>query len=50
MMTPIGGAVGTLLMGLVADNTSMSTAFLVPAAGYAFVLLYAIKVTMAKNK
>lgn len=50
MMTPIGGAVGTLLMGLVADNTSMSTAFLVPAAGYAFVLLYAIKITIAKTK
>lgn len=43
MMTPIGGAVGTLLMGLVADSTSMSTAFLIPAAGYAFVLLYALK-------
>lgn len=50
MMTPIGGAVGTLLMGLVADHTSMSTAFLVPAAGYAFVLLYALKVTMTKAK
>ncbi len=50
MMTPIGGAVGTLLMGLVADSTSMSTAFLVPAAGYAFVLLYAIKITIAKTK
>lgn len=50
MMTPIGGAVGTLLMGLVADNTSMSTAFLVPAAGYAFVLLYAIKITIANTK
>lgn len=50
MMTPIGGAVGTLLMGFVADSTSMSTAFLVPAAGYAFVLLYAIKITIAKTK
>lgn len=42
MMTPIGGAVGTLLMGLVADSCSMSTAFIVPAAGYACVLLYAL--------
>jgi len=41
MMTPIGGAVGTSLMGYIADMTSMSTAFIVPAAGYAFVLLYA---------
>ena len=43
MMTPIGGAVGTLLMGVVADNLSISSAFLIPAAGYAFVLLYALK-------
>ena len=43
MMTPIGGAVGTFLMGLAADSWSISTAFIVPAAGYAFVLLYAIK-------
>lgn len=42
MMTPIGGAVGTSLMGYVADVTSMSTAFVVPAAGYLCVLLYAI--------
>lgn len=44
MMTPIGGAVGTLLMGQVADLTSMSTAFLIPAAAYAFVLVYALSV------
>lgn len=43
MMTPIGGAVGTMLMGEVADLTSMSTAFLVPAVGYAFVLAYAVR-------
>lgn len=44
MMTPIGGAVGTMLMGEVADLTSMSTAFLVPAVGYAFVLIYAVSI------
>ncbi len=42
MMTPIGGAVGTLLMGAVADATSMSTAFIVPAIGYLYVLFYAL--------
>ena len=42
MMTPIGGAVGTMLMGRLADMTSMSTAFLIPAIGYAFVLAYAL--------
>ena len=44
MMTPIGGAVGTLLMGQMADLTSISTAFIIPAIGYTFVLLYAIRV------
>ena len=44
MMTPIGGAVGTLLMGQIADITSMSTAFIIPAIGYAFVLIYALSV------
>lgn len=44
MMTPIGGAVGTSLMGLMADATSMSTAFVVPAIGYFFVLLYAFRI------
>lgn len=44
MMTPIGGAVGTSLMGLMADATSMSTAFVVPAIGYFFVLVYALRI------
>lgn len=48
MMTPIGGAVGTFLMGLVADSASISSSFLIPAAGYAFVLIYAIRECMAK--
>ena len=46
MMTPIGGAVGTFLMGLVA--VSISSSFLIPAAGYAFVLVYAARECMAK--
>lgn len=41
MMTPLGGAVGTFLMGLVADTTSMATSFLVPCAGYCVVLWFA---------
>lgn len=48
MMTPIGGAVGTFLMGLVADSVSLSSSFLIPAAGYAFVLIYAVRECMAK--
>ena len=48
MMSPLGGAVGTLLMGLMADVTSMSTAFLVPCAGYIFVLLYSLTIMPRK--
>ena len=44
MMTPIGGAIGTMLMGSMADMTSVSTAFIIPAIGYAFVLFYALSV------
>ncbi len=43
MMTPLGGAVGTLLMGLLADSASLSASFLIPAAGYLAVLLYAMR-------
>lgn len=44
MMTPIGGAVGPLMMGYVGDMTSMSFSFIVPLISYAVVLLYAMKV------
>lgn len=44
MMTPIGGAIGTSLMGIVADATSMSTAFVVPAVAYLFVLIYSLSI------
>ena len=41
MMTPVGGAVGPLLMGYVADCSTMSMAFVVPFVGYIIVWLYA---------
>ena len=44
MMTPIGGAVGPLMMGYVGDMTSMSFSFIVPLMSYMVVLLYALKV------
>lgn len=40
MMTPLGGAVGTFLMGWVAASTSLSTAFIVPCIAYCAVLIY----------
>lgn len=44
MMTPIGGAVGPLLMGAVGDMTSMSFSFIIPLISYMVVLAYALKV------
>lgn len=41
MMTPLGGAAGTILMATIADAVSMSAAFIVPCIGYCVVLIYA---------
>lgn len=49
MMSPIGGAIGTLTMGYIADRAGMSLSFLVPMAGYAVVLLFAMYYTRHKN-
>ena len=45
MMSTIGGAIGTWLMGTIADQTTLSFAFIVPLIGYLVVLAYSIKVT-----
>lgn len=42
MMTPIGGAVGPMLMGAVADMSTMSLSFIVPFAGFVVVFLFAL--------
>ena len=44
MMTPIGGAVGPLLMGYDADQTTMSLSFIVPLVSFVVVWIYASKV------
>lgn len=41
MMSPIGGAVGPLMMGYVADASTMSLSFVVPLFGFVVVWLYA---------
>ncbi len=41
MMTPIGGAIGPLFMGLVADSAGMAASFIVPLVGFAIVGAYA---------
>lgn len=43
MMSPVGGVVGPLLMGLVADHSSMVAAFIVPLVAYCVVWAYARK-------
>lgn len=48
MMTPIGGAVGPLMMGYVADQTTMSFSFMVPLVSFVVVLLYAFKVVRVR--
>ena len=40
MMTPIGGAVGTVLMGMAADHRDMTFSFLVPLVAFIVVLIY----------
>lgn len=41
MMSPVGGAIGPLLMDYVADNSNMSWSFAVPFVSFCVVLLYA---------
>lgn len=48
MMSPIGGAVGPLMMGYVGDISSMALSFIVPFFGYVVVLFFAYMV-MAKK-
>ena len=50
MMTPVGGAIGPLLMGLVADAATMSVAFIVPLIGFANVMAYAFSQRNAKGQ
>lgn len=49
MMSPVGGVVGPLLMGYVADSTSIAWSFLVPWVGYVVVGLYAWKMVSVGN-
>ncbi len=44
MMSTIGGAIGTMIMGVLADRVTLSFAFIVPVVGYAVVLAYSWRV------
>lgn len=50
MMSPVGGVIGPLLMGLVADRTTMVMAFVVPLAAYCIVWCYARKMLSVAGK
>lgn len=50
MMTPIGGAIGTWLVFMVADATSMSFSFIVPLSSYFVVMLFAFFVVRKSCK
>lgn len=43
MMSPIGGAIGPVLMGYVADNSTMSLSFIVPFVAFCVVLFYSLR-------
>ena len=49
MMTPIGGAIGTVLMGMAADHRDMTFSFLVPLIAFSVVLVYALTILRKKN-
>lgn len=49
MMSPVGGAVGPVLMGLVGDYADMHWAFVVPFVGYVVVWCYARHMVRLKN-
>lgn len=49
MMTPVGGVVGPLLMGLIADCSNMVLSFTVPLAAYVLVWFYARRMLSASH-
>jgi FHS family L-fucose permease-like MFS transporter len=50
MMTPIGGAVGTVLMGMAADYRDMTFSFFVPLAAFVVILCYTLIILKQRAK
>ena len=44
MMTPIGGAVGSVLMGMAADHRNMTFSFFVPLVAFSVILIYTLTI------
>ncbi|MDR2232563.1 MAG: MFS transporter [Tannerella sp.] len=49
MMTPIGGAVGTVLMGIAADFRDMRFSFYVPLIAFIVILIYTLAIQRQRN-
>ena len=47
IMCIVGGAIAPVLMGLIADSSSIAYAFAVPLACFLFIAAYAMKVSRA---
>lgn len=45
VMTLVGGAISPYLMGMIADYSSMATAFIIPVFSFGVILFYAVKCT-----
>jgi len=44
MMTPVGGAVGTVLMGIAADHRDMTFSYFIPLIAFIVILVYALTI------
>ena len=49
LMSPVGGAVGPVLMGYVADNSTMSLSFIIPFVSFCIVLFYSWYADVERN-
>ena len=50
MMTPIGGAIGTVLMGMAADHRDMRFSFFVPLMAFTVIFIYSLTILRKKNR
>ncbi|MDR0794462.1 MAG: MFS transporter [Tannerella sp.] len=49
MMTPIGGAIGTVLMGMAADHRDMRFSFYVPLIAFIVILIYTLVILRKRH-
>jgi len=49
LMTPIGGAIGTVLMGMAADHRDIRFSFFVPLTAFTVILIYSLTILRKKS-